>query len=91
MEAISLNDATPSHAQAIQMRRYSQEGKLSPELIEVMMSEEKPNQKERISFPADKLRRYIPKNISYEKTEDYVLNALEYYHRHLEKKKEIER
>lgn len=90
-EAISLTDATPSHAQAIIMHRYSSEGKLTPELIEVIMAQEKPNQKEKISFRTDKLRKYIPSNISYEKTEDYVMKALEYYHRHLERQKENER
>ena len=90
-EAISLTDATPSHAQAIMMHRYSAEGKLTPELIEVIMAQEKPNQKEKISFRTDKLRKYIPNNISYEKTEDYVMKALEYYHRYLERQKENER
>lgn len=90
-EAISLTDATPSHAQTIMMHRYSAEGKLTPELIEVIMAQEKPNQKEKISFRTDKLRKYIPNNISYEKTEDYVMKALEYYHRHLERQKENER
>lgn len=90
-EAISLTDATPSHAQAIMMHRYSAEGKLTPELIEVIMAQEKPNQKEKISFRTDKLRKYIPNNISYEKTEDYVIKALEYYHRHTERKKNFYR
>lgn len=90
-EAISLTDATPSHAQAIMMHRYSAEDKLTPELIEVIMAQEKPNQKEKISFRTDKLRKYIPNNISYEKTEDYVMKALEYYHRYMERQKENER
>lgn len=90
-EAIALTDSTPSHAQAIIMRKYSAEGKLTPEVIEVMMREEKPNQKEKISFRTDKIRRYIPSSIPYEKTEDYVLKALEYYHRHLERKNDLDR
>lgn len=90
-EAIALTDSTPSHAQTIIMRKYSAEGKLTPEVIEIMMREEKPNQKEKISFRTDKLRRYIPSSIPYEKTEDYVLKALEYYHRHLERKNDLDR
>ena len=90
-EAIALTDSTPSHAQTIIMRKYSAEGKLTPEVIEVMMREEKPNQKEKISFRTDKIRRYIPSSIPYEKTEDYVLKALEYYHRHLERKNDLDR
>lgn len=90
-EAIAITDSTPSHAQTIIMRKYSAEGKLTPEVIEVMMREEKPNQKEKISFRTEKLRRYIPSSIPYEKTEDYIMKALEYYHRHLERKNDLER
>lgn len=90
-DVIARADATPSHAQAIMLRKYSSEGKLTPELMEVMLGEEKPNQKEKISFRTDKLRKYIPSSIPYEKTEDYVFKALEYYHRHLERQKNLER
>lgn len=90
-DVIARADATPSHAQAIMLREYSAEGKLTPELMEVMLGEEKPNQKEKISFRTDKLRKYIPSSIPYEKTEDYVFKALEYYHRHLERQKNLER
>lgn len=89
--AITYADATPSHAQAIIMRKYSKEGTLSPEVIEVMLNEEKPNQKEKISFCADKLRKFIPDNIPYEKTEAYVMMALDYYQHHLEQMKECDR
>lgn len=90
-EAIAVTEATPSHVQAIMMRKYSAEGSLTPEVIEVMMNEEKPNQKEKISFRTDKLRKYIPSNVPYEKTEDYVFKALEYYQRHFERQKGYER
>ena len=90
-KAISYNDATPSYAQAILMRKYSSEGRLTPKQIEFMMQEEKPNQKDKISFRTDKLRKYIPSNVPYEKTEDYVLKALEYYHRYTERKKDYDR
>ena len=59
-ETISFADATPSLAQAIKMRSFSKEGKLSKEVIESIISEEKPNQKEKISFRIDKLRKHIP-------------------------------
>lgn len=90
-EAIAVTEATPSHVQAIKMRKYSVEGRLTPEVIEVMMNEEKPNQKEKISFRTDKLRKYIPSNIPYEKTEDYVFKALEYYQRYFQRQKGYER
>lgn len=88
IEAIDLADATPSHAQTIKMRRFSEEGKLSPEVIESIMTEEKPNQKEKFTFKAERLRQYIPKSIPYEKTEEYVCKALEHYQRYLERQKE---
>lgn len=88
LESISYTDATPSLAQAIKMKEFSKNGKLGPDVIESIMSEEKPNQKEKFTFKAERLRQYIPSNIPYEKTEDYVLKALEYYHRYQERQKE---
>ena len=86
-DAMSYMDATPSHDQAIRMRKMSNEGKLTPEAIEAIMGEVKPNQREKISFRADRLRQYIPKNISPSQTEDYVMKALEHYSRYLEQVK----
>ena len=91
LEAISYQDATPSLAQAIKMRQFSKEGKLSEEVIESIMCEEKPNQREKISFRADRLRQFIPSDIPPKKTEEYVLSALEFYQRHREKQKEEDR
>ena len=91
IEAIDLADATPSHAQTIKMRKFSEEGKLSPEVIESIMTEEKPNQKEKFTFKAERLRQYIPKSIPYDKTEEYVCKALEHYQRYLERQKERDR
>ena len=85
--AMELADATPSHAQAIKMRKFSQEGKLTPEVIESIMCEEKPNQKEKISIPYASVKRYIPSSIPPDKTGDFILKALEYYHRHLERQR----
>ena len=86
-DAMSYMDATPSHDQAIRMRKMSAEGKLTPEAIEAIMGEVKPNQREKISFRADRLRQYIPKNISPSQTEDYVMKALAHYSRYLEQVK----
>lgn len=88
LETVSYTDATPSLAQAIKMKEFSKNGKLGPDVIESIMSEEKPNQKEKFTFKAERLRQYIPSNIPYKKTEDYVLKALEYYHRYQERQKE---
>ena len=84
VDAMIMADATPSHAQAIKMRKFSQEGRLTPEVIESIMTEEKPNQKERFSMSAERLRKWIPREIPQRQAEDYILKALEFYHRHLE-------
>ena len=79
LDEMTYNDATPSLAQAIKMHSFAKEGKLSSEVIESIMSEEKPNQREKISFRADRLRQYIPDSVPREKTEEYVMRALQHY------------
>lgn len=86
--AIGLSLATPSHAQAIKLRTFSKEGKLSPTVIESIMCEEKPNQKEKINIKYAEARKYIPSSVPYEQTGAYILKALEYYHRHLERQRD---
>ena len=90
-ENIVIADATPSLAQAIKMHGFSKEGKLTNEVIESIMLERKPNQVEKISFKADNLRRFIPKNYTDKQTEEYVVKALEYYGRYLERQRDRER
>lgn len=85
--AIGLSLATPSHTQAIKLRTFSKEGKLSPTVIESIMCEEKPNQKEKINIKYAEARKYIPSSVPYEQTGAYILKALEYYHRHLERQR----
>lgn len=87
LNSISYNDATPSLPQAIRLKEFSKEGKLSAEVIETILGEEKPNQKEKISFKAERLRPYIPSTVPLEKTEDYIIKALEYYQRARERQK----
>ncbi|MBQ0037480.1 MAG: ParB/RepB/Spo0J family partition protein [Clostridiales bacterium] len=88
LEEISYTDATPSLAQAIKMKKLSNEGKLPQEVIESIMIEEKPNQKEKINIKYEEARRFIPANVPYEKTGDYIMKALEYYHRYQERQKD---
>lgn len=87
LEQISYADATPSLAQAIKLKRFSQDGKLTNEVIESIMSEEKPNQREKINIKYAEARRFIPASVPYEKTGDYIMKALEYYHRYQERQK----
>ena len=85
LETISYEDATPSLAQAIKMREFSANGRLSEDVILSILSEQKPNQREKISFRADRLRKYIPASIPTKDTESYVLRALEHYQKVWEK------
>jgi len=90
VEAMEMADATPSHAQAIKMRKFSQEGKLSPEVIESIMTEEKPNQKEKLYVSMDRFRKLIPSRVPQKQAEDLLFKALEFYLRHLELQRQRE-
>ncbi|MCH3944861.1 MAG: ParB/RepB/Spo0J family partition protein [Lachnospiraceae bacterium] len=88
VDEIDLNDATPSHDQTIRMRKLFNEGNLTTEAIHAVMSEEKPNQKEKIVLRGDRVRQLIPKNISVSQTEDFVCKALEHYNKFLRNRAE---
>ena len=88
VDEIDLNDCTPSHDQTIRMRKFFDEGKLTTEAIQAIMSEEKPNQREKIVLRGDRVRQLIPKNISVSQTEDYVCKALEHYNNFLRRRAE---
>ena len=88
VDEIDLNHCTPSHDQTIRMRKFFTEGKLTPEVVSAIMSEEKPNQREKIVLRGDKVRSLIPKNIPVSQTEDYVVKALEHYSRFLRQRAE---
>ena len=83
VDEIDLNDATPSHDQTIRMRKFFDDGKLTTEAIQAIMSEEKPNQKEKIVLRGDRVRQLIPKNVPVSQTEDFVCKALEHYNKYL--------
>ena len=88
VDEIDLNQCTPSHDQTIRMRKFFTDGKLTPEVVSVIMGEEKPNQREKIVLRGDKVRSLIPKNIPVSQTEDYVVKALEHYSRFLRQRAE---
>lgn len=90
LETMTIEDCTPSLAQAVKLRDFSRNGKLNADVILSIMCEEKPNQKEKISFRAEKLRQFIPKSVPLNQTEDYVLKALEYYQRYKERQRQRE-
>lgn len=83
VDEIDMNDATPSHDQTIRMRKFFEEGKLTTEVIQAIMSEEKPNQKEKITLSMDRVEKFIPKNIKISQREDFICKALEHYNKYL--------
>ncbi|TGX99597.1 ParB/RepB/Spo0J family partition protein [Hominisplanchenecus murintestinalis] len=91
LEAMGYNDATPSLAQAIKMKKFMQEGKLTDEVIQSIMQEEKPNQKEKPAFKDERITKLIPKSIPRGQETDFVIKALEFYNRHLQRSKAHER
>ena len=86
-EAMEYADATPSLAQAIKLKAFSQDKTLGPHVIDALLSEEKPNQREKFSFRADRLRRFIPESVPFSQTEDFVCKALEHYQQFLERQR----
>jgi len=87
-DSIEYNDATPSHAQTIKMRKFSEEGNLTAAVIESIMEEEKPNQKTPSQFKDERIRKLIPQTIPRERESDYVVKALEFYNRYRERQRE---
>ena len=72
---------TPSHAQAIKIRKFSAEGRLNEDVLLSIMSEEKPNQVEQWKIPKNRLKKYFPSGTSQQKMEETIIKALELYRR----------
>lgn len=87
-EAIGANDCTPSHDQTIRMRKAFNEGRLTQDVVEDIMCEEKPNQREKSPFRDSRIGQLIPKSVPMSKQCDYVLKALQFYNKYLQKKRE---
>ena len=91
LEAMEYNDATPSLAQAIKMKKFMQDGKLTDEVIQSIIQEEKPNQREKPAFRDERITKLIPKTVPKGQETDFVVKALEFYNRHLQRSKDRER
>ena len=91
VDTISYEESTPSLAQAIKMREFSKAGKLNPDVILSIMCETKGNQRERISISAERIRKLIPKDLTPQKTEEYILAALEHYQKYRERQNRDDR
>lgn len=88
LDAINMNDCTPSHAQSIRLKKMSQGGLLTADAIYAILSEEKPNQKEEIKLPRDELRKYFPQNYSDEQIKRDILKGLELLKRQRERNRD---
>ena len=88
LDAINMNDCTPSHAQSIRLKKISQDGLLTADAIYAILSEEKPNQKEQIKLPRDELRKYFPQNYSDEQIKRDILKGLELLKRQRERNRD---
>lgn len=91
LEAMEYSDATPSLAQAIKMKKFMQDDKLTDEVIQSIMEEEKPNQREKPAFRDERITKLIPKSVPRGQESDFVVKALEFYNRHLQRSKDRER
>ncbi|MBR2589798.1 MAG: ParB/RepB/Spo0J family partition protein [Clostridia bacterium] len=88
VEEIDLNEATPSHAQTIKMRRFFEDGRLTTEIIQSIMEEEKPNQRDKIVIRGEKVKKLIPQNLKISEREEYICKALEHYTRFLARQRD---
>ena len=88
LETMAVEDCTPSHAQAIKMRKFSEEGKLNTDVIQSIMQEEKPNQVEQFKMPKDRISKFFKPGTPAQKIEDTIVKALEMYRR---RQREMER
>ena len=83
LEQCKMNDCTPSYSQAWRMHKAEREGLLTKDVIQFVMSEEKPNQREMVKVHADRLQDVLPKGMNAQKTEDFIIKACEHYRKYL--------
>jgi len=88
LDCIEYTEATPSLAQAIKLKKLSQNNKLTTDDIDEIMSQRKPNQIETYKFDKDRIRGVLPRNIEEDKIEDYVIKSIEFYSKY-QKQKEM--
>lgn len=88
LDAINMNDCTPSHAQSVRLKKMSQDGLLTADAVYAVLSEEKPNQREQIKLPRDELRKYFPQNYSNEQIKRDIVKGLELLKRQRERNRD---
>ena len=88
LQAMELNDCTPSLSQAVRMKKLSQAGKLDDDRINKIMAEEKANQKDRIKLPTERVRKYFPKSFSNSQIEDEIVKLCEVHYKRRQRQQE---
>ena len=88
LEECELYDCTPSYSQAFRMKNLYNDGQLSRYEISKMLSQAKPNQRETLKIPMDKLRDRLPQNLSVSQQKDFILKAVDYYKRFLQRQRD---
>ena len=88
LDAMNLNDCTPSHAQSIRLKKLSQDGLLDDQMIYAVMSEEKPNQQEQLKFKREELRKYFPSGYTEEQMRRDIIKGLELLKRQRERNRD---
>ena len=88
VDRIDETEAFPSHDQAIRIRKAYESGAIDYEKVVDIMAEEKPNQKPKFKFSFERLRPLIPQGYADQQAEDYIVKALEYYKRYLQKQRD---
>ena len=88
LQAMELNDCTPSLSQAVRMKKLSQQGRLDDDKINGIMAEEKANQKERIKIPTERVRKYFPKSFSNSQIEDEIVKLCEVHYKRRQRQQE---
>ena len=88
LDTMDMEQCTPSYAQTRRMRNLLAEGKLTDEAVYVIMQEEKPNQKEKFIISASKIEKVLPQSVKASQREDFILKAIDYYAKHLQRKNE---
>ena len=91
LNACELNDNTPSYAQSVRMHKAYTAGELTKDDIEAIMCEEKANQRETVKIPAERLKGKIPGSFNEQQRQDFIVKAVEHYHRYLQKQRDQER
>ena len=88
LNACELNDNTPSYAQAVRIHKAYTAGELDRDGIDAIMCEEKANQREKVTIPLDRLKGKIPGSFNEQQRQDFIVKAVEHYHRYLQKQRE---